>query len=188
MSACEKGKQWEEAIGLLQEMVYQLLAPDVVSWNAAPPRSRIARLISSNGFGVGVYCLVPSGVCSFRRLVRDCPRPLATWDFPLAWLHGLPRQVGQEANATWAFHLHGVFPIDDWSRPSVAGLHTCASSQLASTLSSAVRGFPAVLLCWPLQCKGSQRLEVCLSLRALRLPVGALHSRGFAARPSLLFH
>ena len=31
MSACEKGKQWEGALGLLLGMVYQLLAPDVVS-------------------------------------------------------------------------------------------------------------------------------------------------------------
>ena len=30
-----KGKQWEGALGLLQEMVHQLLTPDVVSFNAA---------------------------------------------------------------------------------------------------------------------------------------------------------
>ena len=35
ISACEKGKQWGEALGLLQEMVHQLLTPDVVSLNAA---------------------------------------------------------------------------------------------------------------------------------------------------------
>ena len=35
ISACEKGKQWEGALGVLQAMVYQLLTPDVVSWNAA---------------------------------------------------------------------------------------------------------------------------------------------------------
>ena len=31
MSACEKGKQWEKAFGLLQEVVQQLLTPNVVS-------------------------------------------------------------------------------------------------------------------------------------------------------------
>ena len=31
----EKGKQWEGALGLLQEMVHQLLTPNVVSWSAA---------------------------------------------------------------------------------------------------------------------------------------------------------
>ena len=31
ISACEKGKQWEGALGLLQEMVHQLLTPNVVS-------------------------------------------------------------------------------------------------------------------------------------------------------------
>ena len=35
MSACEKGKQCEGALGLLQEMVHQLLTPDAVSFNAA---------------------------------------------------------------------------------------------------------------------------------------------------------
>ncbi len=33
--ACEKGNQWEGALGLLQEMAQQLLTPDVVSWSAA---------------------------------------------------------------------------------------------------------------------------------------------------------
>ncbi len=31
ISACEKGNQWEGALGLLQQMVYQLLTLDVVS-------------------------------------------------------------------------------------------------------------------------------------------------------------
>ena len=31
VSACEKGKQWEGALGLLQELVHQLLTSDVVS-------------------------------------------------------------------------------------------------------------------------------------------------------------
>ena len=35
ISACEKGKQWEAALGLLQEMVHQLLTPGVVSFNSA---------------------------------------------------------------------------------------------------------------------------------------------------------
>ena len=35
MSACEKGIQWEAALGLLQEMVHQLLTPNVVSWSVA---------------------------------------------------------------------------------------------------------------------------------------------------------
>ena len=33
--ASEKGRQWEGGIGLRQEMVRQLLTPNVVSWNAA---------------------------------------------------------------------------------------------------------------------------------------------------------
>ncbi len=35
MSACEKGKQWEAAVGLLQEMVQQSLILNVMSWSAA---------------------------------------------------------------------------------------------------------------------------------------------------------
>ena len=34
-SACEKGEQWEGALGLLQEMVQHLLTLDVASWSAA---------------------------------------------------------------------------------------------------------------------------------------------------------
>ena len=35
ISACEKGKQWEGARGLLQELVHQLLTLNVVSFNAS---------------------------------------------------------------------------------------------------------------------------------------------------------
>ena len=35
ISACEKGRHWEEALGLLEEITGQLLTADVVSWNAA---------------------------------------------------------------------------------------------------------------------------------------------------------
>ena len=35
MCACEKGKQCEEALVLLQEVTQQLLNPDVVSWSAS---------------------------------------------------------------------------------------------------------------------------------------------------------
>ena len=35
MSACEKGKQWEEAFALLQEIVRRVLTPNVVSYSAA---------------------------------------------------------------------------------------------------------------------------------------------------------
>ena len=35
ISACEKGKQWEGALQLLQEMVCQALTPNVVSYSAA---------------------------------------------------------------------------------------------------------------------------------------------------------
>ena len=35
ISACKKGKQCEEALGLLKEMAHQLLMPDVVSYIAA---------------------------------------------------------------------------------------------------------------------------------------------------------
>lgn len=35
MSACEKGQQWERALGLLQGMARHLLTLDVVSWSAA---------------------------------------------------------------------------------------------------------------------------------------------------------
>ena len=35
ISTCAKGKQWEGAPAMLQEMVRQGLTPDVVSYNAA---------------------------------------------------------------------------------------------------------------------------------------------------------
>ena len=35
ISACEKGKHWEEALRLLQEMLQRSLTPDVVSHSAA---------------------------------------------------------------------------------------------------------------------------------------------------------
>ena len=35
ISAYEKDKQWEEALGLLLEMVHHLLASDVLNFNAA---------------------------------------------------------------------------------------------------------------------------------------------------------
>ena len=34
ISACEKGKHWEETLRLLQEMLHRSLMPDVVSHNA----------------------------------------------------------------------------------------------------------------------------------------------------------
>ena len=36
LSACDKGEQWEGALGLLQHMMHQLLTPNAVSWSAAP--------------------------------------------------------------------------------------------------------------------------------------------------------
>ena len=35
ISACEKGKQWEGALALLQEMICKELMPSAVSYNAA---------------------------------------------------------------------------------------------------------------------------------------------------------
>ena len=35
ISACEKGKHWEVAFGLLQEMVHLLLTPNVASFSEA---------------------------------------------------------------------------------------------------------------------------------------------------------
>ena len=35
ISACEKGKQWEEALRLLQQMTCRTLTPDEISYNAA---------------------------------------------------------------------------------------------------------------------------------------------------------
>ena len=35
ISACEKGKHWEEALCLLQEMLHRSITPDVVSYSAA---------------------------------------------------------------------------------------------------------------------------------------------------------
>ena len=35
ISVCEKGKHWEEALRLLQEMLHRSLTPNVVSHNAA---------------------------------------------------------------------------------------------------------------------------------------------------------
>ena len=35
ISTCETGKQWEGVIGLLQELVHQLLTLDVMSFSAA---------------------------------------------------------------------------------------------------------------------------------------------------------
>lgn len=34
ISACEKGVQWEVALKLLQEMVHEVLMPNVVSYSA----------------------------------------------------------------------------------------------------------------------------------------------------------
>ena len=33
--ACEEGRQWEGALGVLQKTVQHRLAPDVTIWNAA---------------------------------------------------------------------------------------------------------------------------------------------------------
>ena len=35
ISACEKGKQWEEALRLLQQMTCRALTPNEISYNAA---------------------------------------------------------------------------------------------------------------------------------------------------------
>jgi pentatricopeptide repeat domain-containing protein 1 len=35
MSSCEKARQWQAAIALLQELVHQLLTPNVISYNVA---------------------------------------------------------------------------------------------------------------------------------------------------------
>ena len=35
ISACEKGKQWEQALNLLQEMARSQLEPDVIIYNSA---------------------------------------------------------------------------------------------------------------------------------------------------------
>ena len=35
ISACEKGKQWEEALRLLQQMTCRAPTPDVISYSAA---------------------------------------------------------------------------------------------------------------------------------------------------------
>ena len=35
ISACEKGKQWEEALRLLQQMTCRALTPDEISYSAA---------------------------------------------------------------------------------------------------------------------------------------------------------
>ena len=35
ITACEKGKHWENALRLLQEMIHRTLTPSVVSHNAA---------------------------------------------------------------------------------------------------------------------------------------------------------
>ena len=49
ISACEKGKQPEQALGLLQEMVDQLLTPNVVSFSAFISTSEKEQAVGESG-------------------------------------------------------------------------------------------------------------------------------------------
>ncbi|CAE7242276.1 unnamed protein product [Symbiodinium natans] len=135
ITACERGQQWEKAIGLLMEMRKQEVQPNVITYNAAMSACEKGDSWQTAFvlFAEMVELKVSPSVVSYGAVMAAC-RKASAWEraLDLAWVLDSPNRV------IYSSAMEALLEADRWQLALVLWNHAQTTGTDAALMSSAM--------------------------------------------------